>query len=82
MALNKSHHTEKDVDDLVYGKHGSDEESQTRRPSLLDDVVVDRATIGKQLALDAESAIKYRTCSWQKVSCSRAGRRSLSLIRN
>jgi hypothetical protein len=68
MALKMSHNPEKDADKVILGKHGSDEESQTRRPSVVGDVVVDRATIGKQLALEAESAIKYRTCSWQKVS--------------
>lgn len=68
MALNLSHNSEKDPDNVIYGKHVSDEESQTRPPSIVGDVVVDRATIGKQLALEAESAIKYRTCSWQKVS--------------
>lgn len=68
MALNPSYSPEKDADNVIYDKHGSDEESQTRRHSVVGDVVVDRATIGKQLALEAESAIKYRTCSWQKVS--------------
>ncbi|EEA20400.1 hypothetical protein TMatcc_000383 [Talaromyces marneffei ATCC 18224] len=68
MALNLSHNSEKDPDNVIYGKHVSDEESQTRPPSIVGDVVVDRATIGKQLALEAESAIKYRTCSWQKTA--------------
>ena len=27
----------------------------------------DRASVEKQLELEAENAIKYRTCSWQKV---------------
>jgi hypothetical protein len=27
-----------------------------------------RASVGKQLELEADNAIKYRTCSWQKVS--------------
>ncbi|EED24120.1 neutral amino acid permease, putative [Talaromyces stipitatus ATCC 10500] len=68
MALNMSHAPEKDADNVIYGKNGSDEESQTRRGSRIADVEIDRATIGKQLALEAESAIKYRTCSWQKTA--------------
>lgn len=72
MALNMSHNPEKKTENVIYGKHGSDEESQTRRASVVGDVVVDRATIGKQLELEAESAIKYRTCSWQKVSLIRS----------
>jgi hypothetical protein len=26
-------------------------------------------TVGKQIEMEAENAIKYRTCSWQKVCC-------------
>lgn len=75
-----SHNPEKKTENAIYGTHGSDEESQTRRPSVVGDVVVDRATIGKQLELEAESAIKYRTCSWQKVSLVRSWRPSLVLV--
>lgn len=68
MALNLTQ-SEKDTDQDIFGKHGSDEESQSRRGSRVADVHdVERATVGKQLELEAESAIKYRTCSWQKVS--------------
>ncbi|OKL60016.1 hypothetical protein UA08_04516 [Talaromyces atroroseus] len=67
MALNLSQ-AEKDVDDTLF-KNASDEESQTRRGSRVTEVHDhDRATVGKQLELEAENAIKYRTCSWQKTA--------------
>ncbi|OXV08258.1 hypothetical protein Egran_03974 [Elaphomyces granulatus] len=54
-------------------KHDHDVESQTlshgntRRAFLhAGPHADDRASIGKQLELEAESAIKYRTCTWQK----------------
>lgn len=28
---------------------------------------IDKASVGRQIELEAENAIKYRTCSWQKV---------------
>lgn len=68
MALNSSH-TEKDFDEAIFKKNVSDEESQTRRGSRVTEVHdPDRATVGKQLELEAENAIKYRTCSWQKTA--------------
>lgn len=68
MALNLSP-SEKDADNTIFKKGVDDEESQARRDSRVTEVHdVDRATIGKQLELEAENAIKYRTCSWQKVS--------------
>lgn len=49
-----------------------DVEQKSHRPSRfgpinagLDDE--DRADVGKQLALEADNSIRYRTCSWQKV---------------
>jgi hypothetical protein len=36
--------------------------SVSRRPSD-----PDKADIGRQIELEADAAIKYRTCSWQKV---------------
>lgn len=36
-------------------------------PSRRDmDTDSDRFSVGKQMELEAENAIKYRTCSWQK----------------
>jgi hypothetical protein len=68
MALDLSQ-AEKDIDDTIFKKNASDEESQTRRGSRVTEVHdPERATVGKQLELEAENAIKYRTCSWQKVS--------------
>lgn len=32
-----------------------------------DDATDPSITVGKQLELEADNAIKYRTCSWQKV---------------
>lgn len=29
----------------------------------------DRISVSRQVELEAENAIKYRTCSWQKVRC-------------
>lgn len=38
-------------------------------PILLPDSDVESAlSVGKQLELEAENQIKYRTCSWQKVN--------------
>lgn len=37
-------------------------------PSRRDVDEGDSITIGKQIELEAENAIKYRTCSWPKVS--------------
>jgi hypothetical protein len=55
-------------------KHDHDVESQTlshgntRRAFLhAGPHADDRASIRKQLELEAENAIKYRTCTWQKV---------------
>lgn len=50
----------------------SDEHYQGRRPSRIapvrsGSVAESRVSIGKQLELEADNAIKYRTCSWQKV---------------
>jgi hypothetical protein len=60
--------------DGVKAKKGHDVESQmsshrnTRRALLhAGPRADDRASVGKQLELEAENAIKYRTCSWQKV---------------
>ena len=36
-------------------------------PSVLSDSNSDRVDIGRQMELEADAAIKYRTCSWQKV---------------
>lgn len=35
--------------------------------NALHDDVDDSVSIGKQMELEADNAIKYRTCSWQKV---------------
>lgn len=49
-------------------KQEYDVEGQPRRDSRIAPVQAeDRTSIGKQLELEAENAIKYRTCSWQKV---------------
>lgn len=66
MALN-SPIVEKSAKDSQFPPE-FDEESFSRRGSRVASVHdEDRATIGKQLELEAEDAIKYRTCSWQKV---------------
>lgn len=62
---------EKDEKDLQFSQD-YDEENPPRRHSRLAPVHAglegdDRASVGKQLELEAENAIKYRTCSWQKV---------------
>lgn len=36
-------------------------------PSVRSDSDSDRVDIGRQMELEADAAIKYRTCSWQKV---------------
>jgi hypothetical protein len=36
------------------------------RPGDMDDSSDNSITVGKQMELEAENAIKYRTCSWQK----------------
>lgn len=63
-----------DNSDLAKDKHDSesDEHLQERRPSRIapvrtGSVAESRVSIGKQLELEADNAIKYRTCSWQKV---------------
>ncbi|KAH8697322.1 putative neutral amino acid permease [Talaromyces proteolyticus] len=68
MAINDSPPLDKSADDATY-KSEYDEENQSRRGSRVTEVHDDdRATIGKQLELEAENAIKYRTCSWQKTA--------------
>lgn len=43
--------------------------SRVVAPILLPDSDVESAlSVGKQLELEAENQIKYRTCSWQKVN--------------
>ena len=37
--------------------------------SVLSDSDSDRVDLGRQMELEANSAIKYRICSWQKVCC-------------
>jgi hypothetical protein len=60
-------------DSDVLAKGGdSDSEMQGRRPSRIapvrkGSVAESRVSIGKQMELEADNAIKYRTCSWQKV---------------
>ncbi|KAL1985157.1 hypothetical protein VTN96DRAFT_8179 [Rasamsonia emersonii] len=50
-------------------KQEYDVEGQPRRDSRIAPVQAeDRTSIGKQLELEAENAIKYRTCSWQKTA--------------
>ncbi|KAK2761551.1 hypothetical protein FQN54_001379 [Arachnomyces sp. PD_36] len=49
------------------------DEHQGRRPSRIapvrsGSVAESRVSIGKQLELEADNAIKYRTCSWQKTA--------------
>lgn len=63
-----------DPDDVVKTKEDSDGEGQLRerRPSRIASVrtgssAESRVSIRKQLELEAGNAIKYRTCSWQKV---------------
>ena len=63
-----------DPDGLDKGKdyYDSDEHFQGRRPSRIapvrsGSVAESRVSVGKQLELEADNAIKYRTCSWQKV---------------
>jgi hypothetical protein len=49
---------------------GTDPElGRIEKPSRrdLDDDSDGSITVGKQMAMEAENAIKYRTCSWQKV---------------
>lgn len=62
---------EKDEKDLQFNPH-YDEENPPCRHSRVAPLHAgldadDRASVGKQVELEAENAIKYRTCSWQKV---------------
>ncbi|CRG85048.1 N amino acid transport system protein [Talaromyces islandicus] len=67
MALNSST-IEKGAKDSQFAPD-YDEEGFSRRGSRVASVHDEnRATIGKQLELEAEDAIKYRTCSWQKTA--------------
>jgi hypothetical protein len=45
-------------------------EKPSRRDMAGDDSSDQSITVGKQMELEAENAIKYRTCSWQKVCTS------------
>lgn len=55
-----------------YPRKGSRIEGPITKPIATDAVPGDDSTdasvaIGKQMEMEAENAIKYRTCSWQKV---------------
>jgi hypothetical protein len=77
MALN-SPTVEKGAKDSEFSPD-YDEEGFSRRGSRIASVHdEDRATIGKQLELEAEDAIKYRTCSWQKVRSLRPARKPIA----
>lgn len=72
MALNSHSSSETDRESIVVGSQRGDPkddiEQKPRRNSRVAGLDVgERITVGKQLALEAENAIKYRTCSWQKV---------------
>lgn len=56
--------------------------SITGEAALEDDSTDASVTIGKQMELEAGNAIKYRTCSWQKVrySCSMSCLRAMSCL--
>ena len=54
-------------------KQKDDEENTPRKNSRVGSIHAgiegdERASVSRQLELEAEHAIKYRTCSWQKVS--------------
>lgn len=56
------HHSE-------HTKGGDRKRSRVGAPILQADADVESAvSVGKQLQLEAENQIKYRTCSWQKVN--------------
>lgn len=38
-----------------------------RRSITADDMSGEDISVGKQMEMEADNAIKYRTCSWQKV---------------
>jgi len=42
-------------------------EAPSRRDMAGDDSSDSSITVGKQMEMEAENAIKYRTCSWPKV---------------
>lgn len=50
---------------------GDPELGRIEKPSRrdVDDSSDASITVGKQMEMEAENAIKYRTCSWQKVCC-------------
>lgn len=48
-------------------KVGSSLAGLAGNPNGLDDDSVNNVSVGKQMEMEADNAIKYRTCSWQKV---------------
>lgn len=56
-------------DDDKFSSHEKDPElARIESPARRDMDDSDASmTVGKQMELEAENAIKYRTCSWQKV---------------
>lgn len=45
----------------------SSERRNSRIAPIHSNTSVDRLSVSRQVELEAENAIKYRTCSWQKV---------------
>lgn len=74
-----SEHREEKLDQTL-GDYGPDEENvrssqgnEARRPSLVNMSQLESGlSVGKQMEMEADNAIKYRTCSWQKVHPSKA----------
>lgn len=67
-----SYHSDPDVFAKAKDDSDSDGMVHERRPSRIapirtGSVAESRISVGKQLESEADNAIKYRTCSWQKV---------------
>lgn len=72
MALNPQSSSDTDCESIVVGAPRVDSKDDVEHKPRRNSRVAgrdagERATVGKQLELEAENAIKYRTCSWQKV---------------
>lgn len=69
----RRHSNSSDGKDSSNEKASDPELGRIEKPSRrdVDDDSDESITVGKQMAMEAENAIKYRTCSWQKV-CSQS----------
>ena len=68
MALNTNGSPESPDGKWAYDPESHDDKGRkmSRLGTLTDDD--EKLDIGKQIELEAGNAIKYRTCSWQKVN--------------